>query len=87
MLSTFNMHGLRDPGASGTPDEHAANQATSPVPEPGKRVSSGEAAEAMILMPVVMSLLWETEPFPDCPGTVAGKWKAQSSAGIGVGGL
>lgn len=27
-----------------------------------------------------------SEPFPDCPGSVAGRWKAQSSAGIGVGG-
>lgn len=60
MLSTCNMHGLRGPGASCTPDEHAANQATSLVPEPGKRVSSGEAAEAMILMPVVTSLLWKS---------------------------
>lgn len=48
------------PRASCIPDKHTANQATSPVPEPEKRVSSGEAAEAMTLMLVVMSLLWES---------------------------
>lgn len=25
-----------------------------------------------------------SEPFPVCPGSTAGRWKAQSSAGIGV---
>lgn len=50
------------PRASGMPGNHTANQATSPAPElsTGKRVFSGEAAEAMILMLVAMSLLWES---------------------------